>query len=29
MRDALAHLSPVLRALDGVIATVTAQVEAA
>jgi ParB-like chromosome segregation protein Spo0J len=29
MRDALARLSPVLRALDGVIATVTAQAEAA
>jgi hypothetical protein len=29
MRDALARLSPVLRALDDVIATVTAQAEAA
>ena len=29
MRDALARLSPVLRALDGVIATVTGQAEAA
>jgi hypothetical protein len=29
IRDALVHLSPVLRALDGVIATVTRQAAAA